>query len=292
VLPVPPLAAGDATRLFTERAVALRPGFEPIGPEAEQVAEICHRLDGLPLAIELAAARLRAMSVGELAGRLDDRFRVLGAGARDAPARQRTLRAMIDWSWEPLPDPERMVLRRLAVHAGSATLDSAEAVVGDGVERGSVLDLVTGLVDRSLLVLIDGGRYRMLESVAVYARERLDEAGETASAVARHFRYFTELAEHADARLRGPEQQAWLARLDADSANLTLAVRRALDAEAAEDAVRLVAALGWYWYLRGRHAEASRLLTAAGPASAGLARAAGPGAHLVVSDGVGQRRRR
>jgi predicted ATPase len=118
---------------------------------------------------------------------------------------------MIDWSWEPLPEPEWMVLRRLAVHAGGATLDSAEGV-GDGVERGSVLDLVTGLVDRSLLALIDGGRYRMLESVAVYARERLDEAGETASAVARHSRYFIELAEHADGRLRGPEQQAWLAR--------------------------------------------------------------------------------
>lgn len=159
---VEPLGTEDAVRLFTERAAASAPGF-PLDPDAADpadraaVAEICRRLDGIPLALELAATRVRALGVRELAVRLGDRFRILTAGQRGAPARQQTLRAMIDWSWELLSAPERIVLRRLAVHSDGCDLAAAEAVcAGDGVAREEVLDLVTRLVDRSFVVVVQG----------------------------------------------------------------------------------------------------------------------------------------
>ncbi|TMR21657.1 tetratricopeptide repeat protein [Nonomuraea turkmeniaca] len=240
---VPPLAPEAAVELFAERA-----GIEP---DAD-VAEICARLDGLPLALELAATRVRALGVRGLADRLDDRFRVLTAGMRDAPERQRTLRAMIDWSWELLSRDERVVLRRLAVHAGGCSLEAAEEVCAEpGVD---VLDTLARLVDRSLVVRGAGPRFRLLESVAAYCRERLAEAGEDDLITARHARYYTELAERAD--LRGPAQREWLARLDAERANLRLAL-------AGPDALRLVNSLAWYWMLRGGLSEARRSLAAA-----------------------------
>ncbi|RVX44761.1 putative ATPase [Nonomuraea polychroma] len=239
---VPPLAPEAAVELFAARA-----GVEP---DAD-VAEICARLDGLPLALELAATRVRALGVRGLAERLDDRFRVLTAGMRDAPERQRTLRAMIDWSWELLGEPERVVLRRLAVHAGGCTLEAAEQVCAEpGVD---VLDTLARLVDRSLVVRAAGPRYRLLESVAAYCRERLAEAGEDDLITARHARYYTALAERAD--LRGPGQREWFARLDAERANLRLAL-----AGPGPDALRLVNALAWYWILRGSLSEARRSL--------------------------------
>ncbi|MGP3957447.1 BTAD domain-containing putative transcriptional regulator [Nonomuraea sp. 3N208] len=245
---VPPLGPEAAVELFTARA-----GIEP---DAD-VADVCARLDGLPLALELAATRVRALGVRGLADRLDDRFRVLTAGMRDAPERQRTLRAMIDWSWELLGEAERVVLRRLAVHAGGCTLEAAEQVCAEpGVE---VLDTLARLVDRSLVVRA-GPRYRLLESVAAYCRERLAEAGEDDLIRARHARYYTELAERA--HLRGPRQREWFARLDAERANLRLAL-------AGPDGLRLVNALAWYWILRGSLSEARRSLAtalAAGPA--------------------------
>ncbi|HLU76180.1 MAG TPA: BTAD domain-containing putative transcriptional regulator [Nonomuraea sp.] len=249
---LPPLARDAAVRLFTDRA----------GVEASPAVEgICARLDGIPLALELAATRVRALGVEELAARLDDRFRLLNSGTRDAPARQRTLRAMIDWSWELLSGPERVVLRRLAVHADGCTLEAAEQVCAEpGVD---VTDVLVRLVQRSLVT--PGPRHRLLESVAVYCGERLREAGEYDLITERHARYYTRLAERAE--LRGPRQREWLARLDQESANL----RRALTGP---DPLRLVNALAWYWFLRGRLGEARRSLTAALAAS----KPAGPGA--------------
>ncbi|WP_329403947.1 BTAD domain-containing putative transcriptional regulator [Streptomyces melanogenes] len=267
---VEPLRESDAVRLFAARAAAVSPGFA-LGPaNADAVALLCERLDGIPLALELAAARVRALGVHELSERLSDRFRLLNAGRRDAPARQRTLRAVIDWSWGLLTDPERAVLRRLAVFVGGCTLPAAEEVcAAPDVPADTVLDVVTRLVDRSLVTVVDGEdgpRYRMLESVAAYALERLEEAGESRLARRRHRIHYTELAERSEPRLYGPDQRRWLRRLDSESANLRCALADAAagpDAGGSNDgaadlAVRQVNALAWYWFLRGRLGEARR----------------------------------
>lgn len=266
---VKPLPTADAVQLFTERAAASAPGFprEPDASERDAVAEICRRLDGIPLALELAATRVHVLGVRELAARLGDRFRVLTSGQRGAPARQQTLRAVIDWSWELLSAPERIVLRRLAVHSDGCDLEAAEAVcAGDGVDRDEVLDLVTRLVDRSLVVVVDGPtgpRYRLMESVAAYATERLHEMEDLDAVRDRHLRHHLALAERAEPQLRGAGQRSWLARLDAEAGNLRVAlgeaVRRA-GAGAADEAVRLATALAWWWILRGRLTEARRSL--------------------------------
>ncbi|MFB7044820.1 BTAD domain-containing putative transcriptional regulator [Streptomyces microflavus] len=278
---VEPLEPADAVRMFMERAAAAAPGFPrdpdaPEAPERRAVAEICRRLDGIPLALELAATRVRALGVRELAERLNDRFRVLTFGQRGAPARQQTLRAVIDWSWELLSAPERIVLRRLAAHSDGCDLAAAEAVcAGDGVARDEVLDLVTRLVDRSLVVVVggpSGPRYRLLESVAAYATERLHEMEDLTAVRDRHLRHYRALAEHAEPRLRGAGQRDRLARLDAEAGNLRSAldeaVRRAGAGEP-EEAVRLATALAWWWLLRGRLTEARRSLGAVLAATVG-----------------------
>ncbi|MGX7828414.1 BTAD domain-containing putative transcriptional regulator [Actinokineospora sp. 24-640] len=247
----------SAVRLFLRRA-----GLELTASNARAVGAVCLRLDGLPLALELAATRVRALGVDVLLERLDDRFRLLDTGHRDAPARQRTLRAMIDWSWDVLPAADRAVLRRLAVHVDGCALDAAEAVcAGAGVEAADVLGLLARLVDRSLVV--GGPRFRLLESVAEYSRARLAEAGEDAGVRLRHAEFHLGLAERADPLLRGADQREWLHRLDADAANLRLAVETFVDLGAADEALRLVDALAWYWFLRGRFAEGRRLFAAA-----------------------------
>ncbi|MES0833040.1 ATP-binding protein [Nocardiopsis tropica] len=268
------LAGSGAVRLFTARAEAAVAGFALDADTAPAVATVCRRLDGIPLALELAATRLRHMRAADLAARLDDRFALLGVGRRDAPARQRTLRAVIDWSWEPLDAPERAVLSRLAVHADGCDLDTAEEVCsdGEGVPRARVLDLVGSLVDRSLVVAADrpgGTRYHLLESVAAYALERLEEAGEAGRTRARHAAHFADLAERADALLRGPEQGHWLERLDRESTNLRAALEFAVGEGDAHLAARLANALCWYRYLRGRTGEARDALDAALCAGAG-----------------------
>lgn len=265
--PVPPLEAAGAVELFTARASAADPGFVLDADATAAVAEICRRLDGIPLALELAATRVRALGVRELSARLDDRFRLLVSGRRGVPARQQTLRAMIDWSWELLPAAERAVLRRLAVHADGCTLEAAETVcAGDGVHRDEVLDLLARLVDRSLVAVAPtpyGPRYRLLETVAAYCLERLREAGELTAVRHNHHRHYTELAERAAPLLYGPDQRAWLERLDQETANLRDALDGSVREGAADRALRLVNALAWYWFLRGRLAEAGRSLTAA-----------------------------
>ncbi|GGT20487.1 BTAD domain-containing putative transcriptional regulator [Streptomyces purpureus] len=203
VWPVEPLAPEDAVRLFAARATAADPGFT-LGPgTTDDVAEICRRLDGIPLALELAATRVRALGTRALAARLGDRFRLLTNGQRGAPPRQQTLRAMIDWSWELLSVPERIVLRRLAVHRDGCTLGAAEAVCGgDGVPREDVVELLSRLVDRSLVVR-SGERYRLLESVAAYALERLRDVADEDAVRARHRAFYLSLAEAAGEGLRG-----------------------------------------------------------------------------------------
>ncbi|NDU75954.1 AfsR/SARP family transcriptional regulator [Actinomadura sp. DSM 109109] len=258
-------AASSAVRLFAARARAASRGFRLDADTAGPAGELCRRLDGIPLALELAATRVRALGVEGLLERIDDRFRLLSSGHRGAPARQRTLTAVIDWSWDLLSGPERAVLRRLSVHADGCTAGAAEAVCAGGdVPEAEVLDVLVRLVDRSLVVMTErpgeGPRYRLLESVAAYAAERLAEAGETRRARAAHSGHYLEFAERAAARLTGPEQARWLASLDAESANM----RTALDAAGSADAaLRLVSALAWYWFLRGRLTEALRSLEAA-----------------------------
>ncbi|ONI80841.1 AfsR family transcriptional regulator [Saccharothrix sp. ALI-22-I] len=260
---VPTLAESSAVELFVARAAAGVPGFTLNADNADAVAAICRRLDGIPLALELAATRVRALGVHEIVARLDDRFRVLTAGHSGAPARQRTLRAMLDWSWELLTEAERTVLRRLSVHVDGWTLSAAEAVCGGaGLD---VLDLLARLVDRSLVAAStrddrDGPRYRLLESVAAYCSAKLREAGELAEIERRHRDYYARLAATADPFLRGPEQRQWLHRLDAEAANLRVAVDHAArDGEA----LPLVESLAWYWVLRGRLGEGRRALTTA-----------------------------
>ncbi|MEW1548758.1 BTAD domain-containing putative transcriptional regulator [Streptomyces tsukubensis] len=262
--PVPPLDPDAAVRLFAERAAARSPGFRLDDGNRAAVAAVARRLDGLPLALELAATRVTALGVHRLPGLLDDRFRVLRAGRRDAPARQQTLRAMIDWSWELLSEPERVVLRRLSPHADGYTLEAAEAVcTGDGIGAEDVLDLLAGLVDRSLVQVVgDGERYRLLESVAAYCLERLRDSGELAAVRTRHLDYDVRLAESAAPRLRGPGQWEQLTALDAENANLRWAVETAGACGDTDRALRIATALTWYWVLRGRLAEARRTLTA------------------------------
>jgi predicted ATPase/DNA-binding SARP family transcriptional activator len=262
------LARSSAVRLFVARAAAAAPGFALDADNAAAVAVLCRRLDGIPLALELAATRVPALGVGELVTRLDDRFGLLDTGPRDAPARQRTLTAMIEWSWDLLTGPERVVLRRLAVHADGCTLEAAEEVcAGPGaVARADVARLLSGLVDRSLVTVAqgpDGPRYRLLESVAAYCGDRLAAAGEGERVRDRHGRYYTALAERAEQRLYGHEQRRWLRRLDAETANLRSALDHAARRGAAERALRLACALAWYWFLRGRLAEAGRSLRTA-----------------------------
>jgi predicted ATPase/DNA-binding SARP family transcriptional activator len=268
--PVEPLAEREAMELFAARAAATAPGFALTPETSEAVGLVCRRLDGIPLALELAAARVRTLGVHALADRLHDRFRLLNQVRRDAPARQRTLRAMIDWSWELLPPPERTVLRRLAVFAGGFDLHAAEAVcasAGEGeVAADDVLDLVTRLVDRSLVAAAfdgDGTRFRLLESVAAYAAERLDEAGETRGLRHRHALHFAAAAEHAASLLHGRDQRHWLRVLDSGTPDLRAALDHAAADGAADIALRLVNAQAWYWYLRGRLGEAVRSLGSA-----------------------------
>jgi len=255
-----------AVRLLRDRAGAVRKDLGADDHTLSTMVRICRALDGMPLAIELAAARLRTMTIEQLANRLDDRFRLLTSGSRTAMPRHRTLRAVVDWSWELLTDAERMVLRRLSVFSGGAGLEAAEQVcVGDAVEQDQVLELLTSLAEKSLLVTEgdDTPRYRMLTTIKEYAADRLAEAGESDLARQAHLAYFTELAESAEPHLRRSEQVEWLARLEADHDNLSAALRGVIAAGDAQAAMRLAAATGWYWWLCGRRTEGLELLIAA-----------------------------
>lgn len=260
------VASSPAIQLLRDRAGAVRKDLAVDADTLSTMVRVCRALDGMPLAIELAAASLRTMSIDQLAHRLDDRFRLLTSGSRTALPRHKTLRAVVDWSWELLTDAERAVLRRLSVFSGGASLEAAERVcAGDAVEQGQVLELLTALAEKSLLRADGDGapRYRMLGTIKEYAADRLAEAGESDLARQAHLAYFTELAETAEPHLRRAEQLAWLATLRTDHDNISAALRGAIAAGDAQAAMRLAAATGWYWWLGGRRAEGVELLIAA-----------------------------
>jgi predicted ATPase/DNA-binding SARP family transcriptional activator len=289
----------EAVRLFIERALAVRPTFTVTPENAPALARVCHQLDGVPLAIELAAAQMRVLPVEQIAARLDDRFRLLTGGSRTALPRQQTLWASIDWSYDLLAPAERLLLRRLSLFAGGWTLAAAEAVCSDfglgildfglgrqgqghstpelsappaiqnpksKIQNEDVLGLLTQLVDKSLVIYEERGndpRYRLLETVRQYGRDRLREAGEAAAVRGRHLEFFLGLAEEARPQLVGPEQARWLARLDADHDNLRAALAWSREAEAQREAgLRLAIALWPFWETHAHLSEARECLTA------------------------------
>ncbi|MFC0028525.1 BTAD domain-containing putative transcriptional regulator [Micromonospora chaiyaphumensis] len=267
--------AYPAVRLFADRAGAVRPDFAVDAATVGPVVRICRALDGMPLAIELAAARLRTMTAAQVDTRLDDRFRLLTGGSRTALPRHQTLRAVVDWSWDLLGDGERALWRRLAVFAGGATLEAVERVCAvvrplqlDASAAAprpgavpDVVDEVSALVDKSLVVAGGTGepRYRMLETIREYGLDRLAEAGETDRVRRAHAAEYLALAEAAEPELRGAAQLDWLRRLSADHDNLHAGLRYAIAAGDAPTAVRYAAALGWYWWLTGQRAEGADL---------------------------------
>ncbi|MCX4761493.1 winged helix-turn-helix domain-containing protein [Streptomyces sp. NBC_01275] len=258
--PLEPLPEPVALRLLADRGAAARPGFR-IDADAETAAacaEICRRLDGLPLAIELAAARLRMLTPRQIADRLDDRFRLLTSGSRTVLPRQQTLRAVVDWSWDLLDRDERAVLARLSVFARGCDLTAVETVCGPAVH--DVLGRLASLVDKSLVVAAPapGGemRYRLLETVAEYAGERLDESGRRADAERAHLTYYRELARTTEPLLRGSEQRAAVDLLQLEYENLRTALRRAVAARDEQEALSLALSLVWYWTMRDLRIEA------------------------------------
>jgi predicted ATPase/DNA-binding CsgD family transcriptional regulator len=270
--PIPPLSLPDTGRgrapddlllyeavgLFVERAGAVAPGFALTRENGPAVADLCARLDGMPLAIELAASRVRMLSVGQILERLDDRFRLL-RGNRTAVPRHRTLGTTIDWSHDLLSEKEKILFRRLSVFAGGFTVEAAERVCpGEGLGEDEILELLSRLVDKSLVVVVRGdeeSRYRMLETVRQYASEKLRVSGEVGTVGRRHAGFFVALAEEARPAMVGPEQAAWMKRLEEEHDNLRAALGWLKEEGEAEPGLRLAAALMRFWWFRGHLTE-------------------------------------
>ena len=246
----------EATRLFVERARSRLSTFSLTPENAQAVAEVCRKLDGMPLAIELAAARVAMLSVEQISERLEDPLRLLSAGDRTAEPRQRTLRATLEWSHELLSEPERLVFRRLSIFAGGWTLEAAEAVcAGEGLEEEDVLELLSRLGDKSLVVAEVGSedavRYRMLEPVRQYAWKLLEDSGEAEQVRERHATYYLELAEEAEPELKGARQGEWLGRLEREHGKLRTALGWSIEGGDADLGLRLAGALERLWWTRG-----------------------------------------
>ena len=268
-LPTPEqmLLSFESVRLFVERAQAANPHFALNEQNINAVTQLCRRLDGIPLALELAAARVNVLAVHEIAARLDDRFNLLTQGNRAALPRQQTLRALVDWSYDLLSDEERVVFMRLSVFVGKFSLAAAEAICADAhVSRARLLDVLARLVSKSLLLVsVDQaeGRFYFLETIREYATDRLDETGEADAVHQRHAEWFAQLAATADAQLRGADQLQWLARLEADHADLRAALQWLHDRPTAPDAegsLRLASHLARFWSIRGYWSESERWL--------------------------------
>jgi predicted ATPase/DNA-binding SARP family transcriptional activator len=268
--PVPPLALPDrkrlpstqalpryaAVQLFIQRALAVKPEFAVTDESGPAVAEICHRLDGLPLAIELAAARIKLLSPQSLLTRLSNRLKLLTGGARDVPARHRTLREAIAWSYDLLSEEEQRLFRRLSIFAGGCTLEAVEAVCRtDGEREMEALDGMASLIDKSLVQQVDGPsgepRYHLLETLREYGQERLAESGEAEATRQQHARFFLELSDRIRPELNGPMQGQWLARLQADHDNLRAAIDYCLASGEAETGLLLCSSLQPFWQVRG-----------------------------------------
>ncbi len=257
----------ESVRLFLDRAQSHQPSFEITDENAGGVAQICQRLDGIPLAIELAAARVRAMPVEQIAERLDDRFRLLTGGSRTALPRQQTLQALMDWSYDLLTEEEKTLLRRLSVFARGWTPEAAEAVCsGDGIDEREVLDLLASLVDKSVAAYEEQhgeARYRLLETVRQYARDRLLASGEAPALRHRHRDLFIALAEQTQRKRGGPQQAASFHRLEVEHDNLRAALDWCQETDDAEPGLRLASALEWFWTARGHLSEGRQRLGAA-----------------------------
>jgi predicted ATPase/class 3 adenylate cyclase/Tfp pilus assembly protein PilF len=253
------VASFEALQLFVERCLNVRPAFRVTPENVATLVSICHRLDGIPLAIELAAARVRSLTVEEINARLDHRFRLLTGGSRTALPRQQTLRSLIDWSYDLLQEPEKALLQRLSVFAGGWTLEAAERIcAGDQVEDGEVLDLLTSLIDKSLVAVERSDvrlRYRLLETVRQYARERLVESGGAEEVREHHRDYFLALAEEADKKLLGAEQADWLRSFEEEHDNLRLALEWSHAEAHAQEDLRLCGAMHRFWFTRGHSTE-------------------------------------
>ena len=257
--PLPPLPRADAVALFEQRALAVRPDAEFSPADAAAIGEICDRLDGLPLAIELAAARARMLTPQAMVGLLNKRLSLLTHGARDLPERQQTVRATIDWSYRLLEEPDRALLARMSVFAGGGTLEAIREVCAPDEDAFEVLDRVERLAENSLIVAEPAGvgeqRFRMLELIREFARERVDEEGETGRLGRRHAEYFTDLVARYGPKLQSAELSEGLGFFDADYANLTEALAWAREAGDADVELRLLDWLNDYWYFRGFSAE-------------------------------------
>jgi predicted ATPase/DNA-binding winged helix-turn-helix (wHTH) protein len=255
----------EGVRLFVDRAKLVRRDFALTAENASSIASICARLDGMPLAIELAAPRLRSMSVDELSERLDQRFALLTDGSRAALPRHRTLRSTIDWSYDLLREPEKLLLQRLSVFAGGWTLAAAEEVcAGEGIEHRDVLDLLTSLGDKSLVVPEQEDaqtRYRLLETVRQYARDRLEDSGGSAAARVRHRDYYLALAEEANPKLKSAEQAEWLRRLEEEHDNLRAGLEWSLVEAGSKGGLRLCGALQRFWWTHGHLTEGRQWCT-------------------------------
>jgi len=265
VLRLDELAEYAAVHLFVTRAQAVRSSFELRSDNAAAVARVCAQLEGIPLALELAAARTRALAVEQIAARLEEDFGLLVGGNPTGPSRQRTLEATLDWSHDLLIETEQILFRRLSVFAGGFDLEAAEVVCGgDALVRADVLDALTRLVDKSLVVLEErsgDARYRLLEAIRQYARNRLAACGETATVLRRHAVHYQALAEQAEMELWGREQALWLGRLERDHDNLRAALGWLLEgAEDAEAGRRFAVALSRFWHTRGNLSEGRALL--------------------------------
>ncbi|HYN88546.1 MAG TPA: tetratricopeptide repeat protein [Ardenticatenaceae bacterium] len=265
-LPFKELKQFEAVQLFNDRAKNALRTFELNEQNAAAVASVCHRLDGIPLAIEMAAARTTMLPVTQIAERLDDVFSLLAPGSRTVLPRHRTLRATLDWSYHLLSAQEQALLRHLSVFAGGFSLDAVEALFAESTsERSDVLDLLSRLVEKSLVVVMQreegqAARYRLLDTVRQYAASKLDEAGEMERALDRHLNFFLHLAEQAKTALNGPGQGIWLARLEREHDNLRVALQRAKKQGALDRGVRMAGALWRFWYVRGYLIEGRRWL--------------------------------
>lgn len=265
------LASAEAVRLFAQRAFQVRPDFRLEPGNVAEVAEVCRRLEGLPLAIELAAARTKVLSIGEIARRLDDRFRLLRGVTRTALPHHQTLEALIEWSHAALLDREQQIFRRLALFRGGWTLEAAESICSGGeLDEWEILDLLTHLIDKSLVVFHPAGdaesgrplepRYRMLETVREFALHRLRESEDLAAVEGRFVAYFLKLSELAAAQLTGPQQPDWIRRLDAETENIRAALLHGGNSGDPEPVVRLAGSMLRYWLIRGQWREGRRLL--------------------------------
>jgi predicted ATPase/DNA-binding CsgD family transcriptional regulator/transcriptional regulator with XRE-family HTH domain len=258
------LTRSDVVCLFIQRASQARPGFELTSANAPAIAQVCQRLDGIPLAIELAAARVNALTVEQIAARLDDSLGLLTGGGRTATNRQRTLRGTLDWSYDLLSEPERVLLSRLAVFAGGWTLEAAEAVCGgEHVPRQNVLDLLSNLVDKSLVVAEERGAaewYRLLDPLRAYALEKLQRCGDELHVQSRHRDWYVQLAERFETEWRGPRQRAWFDRLEREEGNIRVALHGCLAGANVSAGVRIVGALARFWDLGSRLSEGRALL--------------------------------